>query len=556
MSDSLTIFGTDYTGVTGIKATGTGNGTLTYIRPSGTLSVTQNGTVDVTQYASASVNVAASSNDFVVTLTYNDQTDMWEPDCTYAEAYAAYQAGKNVVLSSPDAIGVGVADYNSEDGGFWLSVYKEDYYVEDELGNESTISVSLLWSSSGMITYGEFPYLNTAFTNAEPSDVASGKIFANATGVHRGTASGSTPTMQAKTATPTESTQTVTPDQGYDGLSSVEVGAISSTYVGSGITRRSSTDLTASGATVAVPAGYYAANGSATIESGELETGRWVSSMQTDTQTLTFSRSIVKDGYLEAQSVGGSIQLTKETKTVTPTESSQQVSPTGAYYRLDSVTVEAIPSTYVGTGITQRSSSDLTASGDTVTVPSGYYASSASKGVASGTAGTPTASKGSVSNHSVSVTPSVTNTTGYITGGTKTGTAVTVSASELVSGTLSITSSGTKDVTNYASASVSAGGATASATKGSVSNHSITVTPSVTRTAGYVTAGSSNGTAVTVSASELVSGNLAITANTASTDVTNYATVSVAVPIVTYYTSTSNPTSSQGSNGDIWLVTT
>lgn len=72
----------------------------------------------------------------------------------------------------------------------------------------------------------------------------------------------------------------------------------------------------------------------------------------------------------------------------------------------------------------------------------------------SGTAGTPTATKGTVSNHSVSVTPSVTNTTGYITGSTKTGTAVTVSASELVSGTYTVNSSGTKDVTNYASVSV------------------------------------------------------------------------------------------------------
>lgn len=81
-----------------------------------------------------------------------------------------------------------------------------------------------------------------------------------------------------------------------------------------------------------------------------------------------------------------------------------------------------------------------------------------------GTAGTPTASKGTVSNHAVSVTPSVTNTTGYITGGTISGTAVTVSASELVSGTLSITSAGTANVTNYASASVASGSATTPST--------------------------------------------------------------------------------------------
>ena len=68
----------------------------------------------------------------------------------------------------------------------------------------------------------------------------------------------------------------------------------------------------------------------------------------------------------------------------------------------------------------------------------------------SGTAGTPTATKGTVSNHSVSVTPSVTNQTGYITGSTKTGTAVTVSASELVSGSQTVTENGTVDVTNLA----------------------------------------------------------------------------------------------------------
>lgn len=105
--------------------------------------------------------------------------------------------------------------------------------------------------------------------------------------------------------------------------------------------------------------------------------------------------------------------------------------------------------------IATKTSSDLTVSGATVTVPSGYYATQVSKSVASGTAGTPTATKGTVSNHSISVTPSVTNTTGYITGSTKTGTAVTVSASELVSGTKSITENGTGiDVTNYASVDV------------------------------------------------------------------------------------------------------
>ena len=96
---------------------------------------------------------------------------------------------------------------------------------------------------------------------------------------------------------------------------------------------------------------------------------------------------------------------------------------------------------------------------------------------------------------------------------------------------------------------------TPTASKGTVSNHSVSVTPSVTNTTGYITGSTKTGTAVTVSASELVSGNLPLTANTASTDCTNYSTVSVAIPFVTYYTSSSSPSSSQGSNGDVWLVT-
>ena len=71
---------------------------------------------------------------------------------------------------------------------------------------------------------------------------------------------------------------------------------------------------------------------------------------------------------------------------------------------------------------------------------------------------------------------------------------------------------------------------TPTATKGTVSNHSVSVTPSVTNTAGYISSGTINGTAVTVSASELASGNKAITENGSDIDVVGYSTVSVAVP--------------------------
>lgn len=285
---------------------------------------------------------------------------------------------------------------------------------------------------------------------------------------------------------------------------------------------------------------------------------------------------------------------------------------------LDGVTALKNDGTDIIGNIPSKSSADLTVSGPTVTVPAGLYEGTATKTVASGTAGTPTATKGNVSDHSVSITPSVTNTGGYISGGTKNGTPVTVTASELVSGTLQVDSSGTKDVTNYESVSVPSGSAmppasisgtgasvtagtnkltltktvsntpnvsegyvksgtagnssvsltadvntrtssdltvseatitapagyygsaasksvasgtagTPTAAKGTVSNYAVTVTPSVTNTTGYISGGTKTGSAVTVAASELVSGNLEITENGEDIDVTNYATVSVNV---------------------------
>ena len=235
----------------------------------------------------------------------------------------------------------------------------------------------------------------------------------------------------------------------------------------------------------------------------------------------------------EYASVDVSVTPSLEAKSVT-------ITPGIGYDGLSSVaiTIDPISSTYVGSGITRRSSSDLTASGATVSVPSGYYETSASKSVASGSMGTPTATKGTVSNHSISITPSVTNTAGYIAGGTVNGTAVSVSASELVSGTYSVTSSGTKDVTNYASISVPSGTeGTPSATKSAVSNHSVTVTPSVTNTSGFISGTTKTGTAVTVTAAELVSGSETKTQN-GTYDVTNLAELVVDVDTSPKYTAT------------------
>lgn len=92
---------------------------------------------------------------------------------------------------------------------------------------------------------------------------------------------------------------------------------------------------------------------------------------------------------------------------------------------------------YTGT-IATKSGSDLTASGDTVTVPAGYYASNATKAVSAGSATAPASISGTSASVStstntltlsktVSVTPSV--TAGYVSSGTAGNSAVSLTAS-------------------------------------------------------------------------------------------------------------------------------
>ena len=109
---------------------------------------------------------------------------------------------------------------------------------------------------------------------------------------------------------------------------------------------------------------------------------------------------------------------------------------------------------YSGTIVT-KTSSDLTASGDTVTVPSGYYGSSASKAVASGSATTPatsitatptiSVSSGGLITASVSASQSVTPTVsaGYVSSGT--------------AGTVSVTGSDTEQLTTQGAQTITPG---------------------------------------------------------------------------------------------------
>jgi len=104
---------------------------------------------------------------------------------------------------------------------------------------------------------------------------------------------------------------------------------------------------------------------------------------------------------------------------------------------LNGVTAYADATKYTGT-IASKSASDLSASGDTVTVPAGYYATQATKAVASGSATAPASISGTSASVStgtntltlsktISVTPTV--TAGYVASGTAGNSSVSLTAS-------------------------------------------------------------------------------------------------------------------------------
>lgn len=215
-------------------------------------------------------------------------------------------------------------------------------------------------------------------------------------------------TQAGKTVTPTESEQTAVDEHKYT-TGKVKVAAVPSDYVGSGIARKDSSSLSASGKRITAPAGYYAeaagkdvAGGSATTPATEITANPSISVDANGLITAGVSKTqsitpTVVEGYVE-NGTAGNVSVSGSATSQLPTDNGSEVTPSTQEQTLNlsgkfmkgNVKVKKIPSEYVVPSGTKN----ITANGNAqdvksyekvnVSVPNTYAAGDEGKVVSNG----------------------------------------------------------------------------------------------------------------------------------------------------------------------------
>lgn len=155
--------------------------------------------------------------------------------------------------------------------------------------------------------------------------------YHNGSGTVKGVSGGGNYNLQAKSVTPTKEQQSITPDQGYYGLSGVTVGAIPENYQDVSATTAAPGDVLAN--KVFIDADGVTQAGTMP-DNGAVEK---VLDATTGNQEYTVPAG--------KHSGAGKVSVVLETKSATPAEAAQDITPTKGKV-LGKVTVSAIPDKY------------------------------------------------------------------------------------------------------------------------------------------------------------------------------------------------------------------
>lgn len=169
------------------------------------------------------------------------------------------------------------------------------------------------------------------------------KGYHNGSGTVSGVAGGGNYSLQGKSVTPTKAQQNITPDSGYYGLSDVTVAPIPDNY-------QDVTPVTAGAGDVLATKVFVDKTGKS-VAGTMPNNGAVAQTISVATPSYT-----IPAGYHNGS---GKVSVTVETKSVTPTKSAQDITPTSGKV-LSKVSVAAIPAAYQDvTGVTANAADVL-----------------------------------------------------------------------------------------------------------------------------------------------------------------------------------------------------
>lgn len=197
------------------------------------------------------------------------------------------------------------------------------------------LSGKIIVTADGTVTTGTMANNGAATKTLTTSSTS----YTIAKGYHNGTGKVSI-TLETKSVSPTRSIQTITPTTGKV-LSSVTIAAIPDTLI-------DTTDATAAASEILV--GKTAYVNTSLVEGTMPNNGIVTKVLDTTTKSYTIAKGF--------HSGTGTVSIVTETKTVTPTKSSQSITPAEGKV-LSSVTVAAIPDNYIDTSDATADATDI-----------------------------------------------------------------------------------------------------------------------------------------------------------------------------------------------------